>query len=226
MRTSSANSGFTLIEIVVAFALLMVLVMLALGVISGMQGPATEVTLRADMDAKGNATFNLLREELQSGNYEDPEQTVGDYSGGDVINFRALGDPGPAIKTQTITGVTGSPPDLTPELGDEVIYAFVQGPAGDGDRDGLSGEWRLVRVSPPGGEEITIQPDICDPSQPGVPTGVTVLTPSFEINDTGCLHVCFTLAKQTGYDTRTNTRLYSFVSYDRSVELRNAKKPN
>ena len=58
--------------------------------------------------------------------------------------------------------------------------------------------------------------------QTGVPTGVTVLTPSFQVSAGGSLRVRFTLAKQTGYDTRTQTRLYSFVNYDREITLRNS----
>lgn len=223
--------GFTLIEIVVAFSLLAVLVVLSLSVISNMSGPTTEVTLRADMSNKGNATSSLLIRELQGGTFSTPDAIVASYTGTSYVTDYSVVDPtahsdspprDKAIKFASFGSFT--PPD-TIVPGPDVIFAFEPDDSGDGDRDGLQNEWRLIRISPPGSSPVIIQKDICAGAQPNLPVGVSVEDPYFELSWPASLRVVFSLAKQTGYDTQTQTRLYSVLRFEHTIHLRNVQRP-
>jgi prepilin-type N-terminal cleavage/methylation domain-containing protein len=255
VRDRRARSGFTLIELVVSFALLGLLTVLALGVITSIQQPTTEVILRADMTTKGIGSAALMLREIEGGIFSGAATTVGPYVSGDIpvpdagVIFsvsdpgdgseevvNTTGDPkvsfGDAIKFQPVTEVAGSTYDVAGEaanVGGAVVYAFVLQDPGDGDRDGLINEWTLVRVSNAGATVTTIMTDIANQDQFGPTTAYEVAHPAlqdvyyphFTLEHPATLRVRFTAAAQTGYDTSSQTREFSLVTFDRSVFLRN-----
>jgi hypothetical protein len=250
----------------VAFALLGLLTALALGVITSMQQPTTEVMLRADMTTKGIGGTALMLREIEGGVYIDAANTVGNYASGGVpgITFPApVAFVDPLDGSEEVT-VPGSTPDMsydnavkfkplteaggttyvttgtgsTTFEGSEVAYAFIPVETGgtDADRDGLIDEWKLVRMVGTT-EVITIIDNIVDQGQFGPatlappaaasaykaahPALQDIYAPHFTLEHPSTLRVRFTTGAQTGYDTTTQTREFSLVTFDRTVFLRN-----
>ncbi len=259
MSLRRATSGFTLIELVVAFALLGLLTALALGVITSIQQPTTEVVLRADITTKGIGGAALLVRELEGGSYLGATQTVatcdaagnatgwetptlgltvaaaagllvpeeltvdGDLSVGQAVQFSRIVEI--AGSTFTVSPTPGKNEEATP-----VTFSFVPDEAADGadnDRDGLIDEWKLVRISSSGTVEIlqnlanTVQFGSGSAYKTAHPALQDVCNPHFSLEHPSSLRVRFTTAAQTGYDTTTQTRQFSLVTFDKTVFLRN-----
>lgn len=225
-------------ELVVAFALLAILMVLALGVITSLQEPTTEVTVRAGMSTKGIGTSNFLIQELQGGAYDaDPTLFMGVYtttavtttlSGAfDQETYDLTRDVATTpldyttAKCVAFRTTTGYDVDGNPVLGDTVTFAFEADDTGDGDRDGLVDEWRLIRVSPTAtGTPIVIQKDIANAAQSG-DFGSTVLDPEFSLEHPAILRFRYTVAQQSGYDTRTHKRRFVLATFNQTIFLRN-----
>lgn len=209
--------GMTLIEVIIATAISGFLLMLALLATQAVGPAASETSLRAHQVERANAALRVLETELSGGSFTGgPNATVFAYSSG-ALGAPGAGDPstGEAIQYNTITGYTagiGVTTDPNP-----IVFAFVPGDVNDDDRDGLTNEWRLVRIQ--NGNEVTILNDIANAAQPNSP--VAINNPTFSLTKPSNLRVRFSVMRSVRFDTTAGVREYAVYTIDKTINLRN-----
>ena len=218
IRTRSTLRGMSLIEVIVASALLSVVAYMSL---IGIQATGTQAhftSRRADLTRRANATLIRLERELEGASYTDQDNAVGAFNSGTRdVTFAAAGTAGQTgVGFTRITGfntATG-----LPITGAGVVYAFEQiDTLADTDGDGLLGEFRLVRIQ--GGVEVVIQDNILSGAQTGVSSGAAPVNPSFTLNAPSDLQITFSLGGVVGL--ANGVRQVEVVTATRNLNLRN-----
>lgn len=218
MRLYSAR-GMTLLEIMIASALLSVIALMSLVAIQHSGTQAHFTANRADLSRRGNAVIIRLERELEGGSYAGQDDAVGTLNAGAVDTLPAGTAACDAIEFEPITGYDLSvAPNGETITGPAVIYAFEQvDTALDTDNDGFLSEFRLVRIS--GGIEVVIQDNILAVGQTGLASGTAVVNPTFLLTAPSDLTITFSVGAVVGFSNGTRQLVARTVT--RNLNLRN-----
>lgn len=229
--------GFTLLEVVISYVLLVLLLLLAFTAIEASSRPVTDATVRADMMGRGTALIARLQQEFEGAH----QVKVGLWDGVTFTDDLTDEDPslavvqntGRAIRLRNVNRTTpflAGAPNLT---NTEVIWAFTGDDLGgetqdgaDNDSDGLVDELRLVRQERDATTGFTtgidvymfrevsnFSPGAVPPDPPGSPRFI-MISPSL-------CRVEFSLRRQVDYNTTTFTKLYVQTDFVAGLNVRN-----
>lgn len=234
MRNATGR-GFTIIEVVIAYVLLALLLVLAFYVVHSSSRPVADATVRANMNAQGSLLLARLQQELENGH----QMAVGTWDGtfGATSFVDALDDDanpavvrftGRAVRFRNVDRTTpfaSGAPNLTNR---EVIWAFVPDEAAnnaDDDGDGLTDELMLVRqerVPDPGFNAIgPAVPMLREVFNETPVVGGVVGPARFQMFSPSNMVIEFELRRQVDFDTATMTRQFASTRFRVAVNVRN-----
>lgn len=220
VANSSRRSGMTMIEVMIASAMMGVLVASALAALSYASKPAAEVSIKSYAVTQGGQTMLRLVAELEGASFADPTTAVGTLSQtGGVWTFSpdttpgtvtfsdgstATGYEGTAVRFDVVERYTAAS-GVELDLDGPFIYGFVADPN--------TGGLKLVRAREgdpvTGGFAPTFLTD--------VEAGATFRKPATSAN----LHIDFTVSRAVGFDQQTKTVERSRAVFHQEVNLRN-----
>lgn len=229
----AVRAGFTVMEVIIAYSILALLLVLAFGAVHAASRPVTDATVRSHFMAQGSLLLARMSSELEGAHVV----RVGAWNGATFVD-----DPTDDVPLTPVLDLTGRavrfrvPNRVTPFLNGavqltnrEVIWAFrpeesAQNGADD-DNDGHVDEMQLIRVERDAttfailGTEVLIMPDVINrsPGAPPDPPG----RPRFRFSSPSTLHIEFTLGKQVDFDTRTLQRSFAENEFVQTVNVRN-----
>lgn len=208
---SNRRSGATMLEIVIAAALLGGLVAAALSALTYASKPAAEASIRAYAVTQGGQTMLRLVGDLEGASYANPTTAVGTFSGTTFTpsgltsgltyqdGSTADGYEGTAVRFDVITGWNGAP---VLDAGGPFVYYFTS--------DASTGALKLVRVGQGGaGLKVDLLTDI--------EAGAAFRKPAADAN----LHIDFAVSRAVGFDHATNTVERGRAAFHQEVNLRN-----
>lgn len=203
MSRPRRRAGVTLVEVVISTALLAGLVVLALGTVSFATRPAAETAIRSHLVTQGGQAIARMVAELEGGRFF-PSPFVGDLTmPAGTFAPEVDGDGvGTAIRGQKIVGWDVAASDFVLETNGggapvPYVWAFVAG---------TGGTLRLVRA------QHGLVVDVLSDVEAG--------TANFRFVAPSTLTVAFTVRREIGFDARTNTRRFTQVRFEQTVNLR------
>lgn len=227
------RKGFTLLEVVIAYVLLALLLVLAFYVVHSSSRPVADATVRATMNAQGSQLLSRLQQELENGH----RVFVGAWDGtftstsftdaiDDDVNPQVVRFTGRAIRFRNVDRnnpfVAGAP-NLTNR---EVIWAFRPAEVQNGlddDGDGLVDELNLVRSERDAtlftaiGPTIEMMREAFNETPLAAPPGPA----RFVLVSPSNLAIEYGLRRQVDFDTRTMTRVFAQTQFRAALNLRN-----
>lgn len=217
----SRRAGMTMIEVVVATAMLGALVAAAMAALTYASKPATEASVRSYAVSQGGQTMLKLVSELEGASFADPTTSVGTLaSSGGVWTFTASslttgltyadgttadGYEGTAVRYDVVTGWNTASDTPTLDAGGPYVYAFISDPD--------TGALKLVRARE--GDPVT--GGFAPTYLTDVESGATFRKPAANAN----LHVDFAVKRTIGFNHQTNTVEEARAAFHQEVNLRN-----
>lgn len=226
------RAGFTVMEVVIAYSILALLLVLAFGAVHAASRPVTDATVRSHFMAQGSLLLARMSSELEGAHVV----RVGAWDGAAFVDDAT--DDVPLTPVLDLTGRAVRfrvPNRLTPFSGGavqltnrEIIWAFRPEEAQNGvddDNDGHVDELQLIRVERDAttfavfGTQVLIMPDVLNrsPGAPPDPPG----RPLFRFSSPSTIRIEFTLGKQVDFDTRTLQRSFAENEFVQTVNIRN-----
>jgi hypothetical protein len=220
-------------EVVIAYSLLALLLVLAFSAIQASSRPVTAATVRSGLMSHGSLVLARLVQELEQAH----TVRVGEWDGAIFVDDLTDEDPDAVAVLQHGRAVRFRVPDRAVPFSagavnlaaNEVIWAFraeeTQN-ALDDDDDGHVDELRLVRVERDAttlaivGIEVQMLLDVLNRS-PGAVAPDPPGAARFQHRLPSMLRIEFALGKQIDFDTATSTRRYAEVEFSQAVNVRN-----
>lgn len=231
LSRTSLRAGMTLVEIMVASALLSMLALMSLTAVQASGTQAHFTSNRADVFRRTNTVMTRLERELEGGSYQDKDNAVGTFNTGTrsvtfVVPAAAVTNTD-AIQFEVVTGydttsTATNPNGVATTTGQPIIYAFerLEAVGVDADNDGFPGEYQLVRINTATNQEVVIQSNILGLGQTGVSTGA-IANPTFILDpdNTSELTITFSLGAVIGFGN--GVRQITATTVTRNLSLRN-----